>query len=249
MSDEVVVKGGGQLTVVGTGIHPGHATVEVLQAMKGASKLLYGSGESEWVKELNPTAESLAAFREPQKDRYASYEEMTECILTHVRRGENVVAAFYGDAAIACMPAVTSIRRARLEGFFARMLPGISSFNCLLADLNIDPGARPLVMACAHDYLRNPRQFSTLHHVLLWQINMANSLTNEETPAGITALVKLLSKAYGGHHEVILYHATTEPKKFRSFIRPVPVSKLESAAGHVGTLYVPPWGVRLGTSI
>jgi precorrin-6B methylase 1 len=249
MSDEPV-KGGPRLTVVGTGIHPGHATVETLEVMKAATKLFYGSDKSKWVKELRPDAESLAIFREPQKDRYTTYEEMAEHLLSAVRRGDDVAAAFYGDASIATWPAVNAIRRARLEGFPARMLPGVSSLNCLLCELGIDPGRRPLVMACAHDYLRRPQQFSTLHHLLLWQINMVGSLTNKEDPEGIAALVQALMKIYGPHHEVVLYQATPDPAKWRSFIRPVPVAKLEGAAvhHHVGTLYVPPWGARLGTS-
>jgi hypothetical protein len=112
MSDEPV-KGGPRLTVVGTGIHPGHATVETLEVMKAATKLFYGSDESKWVKELRPDAESLAIFREPQKDRYTTYEEMAEHLLSAVRRGDDVAAAFYGDASIATWPAVNAIRRAR----------------------------------------------------------------------------------------------------------------------------------------
>ena len=39
-----------------------------------------------------------------------------------------------------------AIEQARLEGFPARMEPGISSEDCLYADVGIDPGAR----GCQH---------------------------------------------------------------------------------------------------
>ena len=48
-------------------------------------------------------------------------------------------AAFYGHPGIFVYPGQEAMRRAHAEGLKARMLPGISSIDCLWCDLGIDP--------------------------------------------------------------------------------------------------------------
>ena len=62
---------------------------------------------------------------------------MVERILSYVRRGLNVCVVFYGHPGV--HPGHESIRRARMEGFSASKLPGISAEDCLFAELGIDP--------------------------------------------------------------------------------------------------------------
>jgi hypothetical protein len=87
--------------VVGTGIHEGKLTAEVLVAIREAEKLLYLSTESDWLARLNPTAESLQRLRGEDKQRREAYDDMAHEILRHVRQGLQVVVAAYGDAAAA----------------------------------------------------------------------------------------------------------------------------------------------------
>ena len=51
-------------------------------------------------------------------------------------------------------PSHESIAIARLEGFSARMLPGISAEDCLFADIGLDPGKDGCQSFEATDFLR-----------------------------------------------------------------------------------------------
>jgi hypothetical protein len=48
----------GTLTVIGTGLHSHHMTLEALAIAKGAEKLFYGGPGTAWMKDLNPRAET-----------------------------------------------------------------------------------------------------------------------------------------------------------------------------------------------
>jgi hypothetical protein len=78
---------------------------------------------------LNPDgAESLQGGN----SRRQSYVEMVEHILTHVRSGYNTCVACYGHPGVFANPTHEAVRRAKDEGFSAKMLPGISAEDCLL---------------------------------------------------------------------------------------------------------------------
>src|SRR5437773_2103233 len=82
-----------------------------------------------------------AGLSAPGKPRRETYAEMVEELLAPVRAGHNVCAAFYGHPGVFVNPGHEAIRRARAEGFPARMLPAVSALDCLVADLGIDPAA------------------------------------------------------------------------------------------------------------
>ncbi|MBX9568965.1 MAG: hypothetical protein K2X77_08725 [Candidatus Obscuribacterales bacterium] len=89
----------GSLTVVGTGIRFTQMTMESQAAIEAANKVLYLVADpltAAWIRELNPTAESLHFLYEDGKDRGITYSEMVERILEEVRKGQDVCAAFYG---------------------------------------------------------------------------------------------------------------------------------------------------------
>jgi len=238
----------GRLLVVGTGIlrEGQQASIEVLHAIKNAEKVFFGSHSSQWVKRLNPTAEDLHSSRAPGKDRRQAYTEMVERILAPVRQGQTVVACFYGCASIATWPANLAVFRAQREGYPARMLPGISSINSLFCDLNIDPGdLHGCTLVCAHNYVRNPARFDSTAHLVLWQINMIQSLDDKPNPAGVSDLTKKLAQVYGDKHIVVLYEASQEPARKATTILPIPLASLPEASITTGhTLYVPPIGTR-----
>ena len=132
----------GSLTVVGTGIKAGQITPDALSCIEHAEKVLFIVTDiitSLWIQEINTTAEDLAVFYQPADDRQIVYLKMVERILSCVREGLNVCVVAYGHPGVFAFPLHELIRRARLEGFEARMLPGVSSEDCLFADLNIDP--------------------------------------------------------------------------------------------------------------
>lgn len=238
----------GSLSVVGTGYHvAGQVTAEALALIEGAQKCFYlvaDPATAHWIESLNTTAESLKNSFAAGRVRTESYEEMVERMLAPVRQGLEVCAAFYGHPGVFVFASHESIRRARSEGFVARMLPGISAEDCLFADLGIDPAMYGCQSFEASDFLVRRRQFDPSCHLIVWQIGaigvrtyMAENGCNRE---GLRILSEVLGERYPPDHEVVVYEAAVYPVCEPSIQR-VPLAGLaEARVTAVSTLYVPP---------
>src|SRR5215510_1892109 len=131
----------GSLIVVGTGYRlAGQITPESLAYIRQADRFFYltDSITAAWLKKTNPSAESLLDCYSVGKDRMHAYRKMIARMLSPVREGLTVCTAFYGHPGVVVYPAHEAIRLARKEGHRAKMLPGISAQDCLIADLGID---------------------------------------------------------------------------------------------------------------
>ena len=109
---------------------------------------------------LNPgRAESLRGLYVDGMRRSEIYAAMAEKALCCVRQGHLTCFACYGHPGeFYANPIHHAIRRVRRRGLSSRtMLPGISTLDCLLADLEIDPAIDGLVSFDATDFLFNER--------------------------------------------------------------------------------------------
>jgi len=237
----------GSLTVVGTGMMiAGQVTQEALFVMESAEKLFYLVTDivtSRWLEQLNPSAESLYGCYADGKPREETYGEMVDRILGTVREGRRVVAAFYGHPGIFVAPSHEAIRRARLEGYSAQMLPGISSEDCLFADLGIDPGERGCQSFEATDFLLRRRIFDPTSTLILWQIGGIGVFDFHCKPLwsrkGLEVLQRELLHHYPAGHEVVIYEAVPYPTLPPKILR-VPLAKLARAEVSIrSTLHVP----------
>lgn len=191
---------------------------------------------------LNPKTASLHALYELGKGREEAYEAMTEEILRHMREGKKVCAVFYGHPGVFVAPSHEAIRRARAEGFEARMLPAVSAEDCLFADLGVDPSRFGCQSYEATDFLVHSRRINPTGAVVLWQIGTVGSVVAAEgaRPTGLEVLVERLLADYPPEHEVTVYEASPYPG-FEPLVRTVALSELRPE--HVtalSTLYVPP---------
>lgn len=236
------------LTVVGTGYNvAGQVTPETLSCLQQAERLFFlmtDPATSAWLKSLNDAAESLHDCYRVGEPGTVACERMVERILAAVREGHEVCAAFYGHPAIFIPPGLESVRRARQEGFPARMLPAISFEDCLFADLGLDPGTDGRIMYEATDFLIRPRRFDPTAGLILLQVGAIGlvDFREEETPnrAGIRLLARALAEHYPESHRVALYRAAQLPI-FEPSIDWAAVSELPEAPLSVwSTLYVPP---------
>jgi uncharacterized protein YabN with tetrapyrrole methylase and pyrophosphatase domain len=236
----------GSLTVVGTGIQLGtQLTPEARMAVKNADIVLSLVTEPVMqaaLERLNPKTRSLHEHYVLGQSRADAYEAMVVEILAHVRRGLDVCTAFYGHPGVFVAPSHEAVRRAREEGFPARMLPGISAEDCLFADLGIDPARFGCQSYEATDFLVHARRIDTTATLVLWQLGTVGSAaaSAEPRPSGLDVLVDVLLELYPPDHEVVVYEASPYPG-FDPLISRVPLSDL--AAEHVtamSTLCVPP---------
>ncbi len=237
----------GSLTVVGTGIQfIGQLTLEARAHIKQAEKVLFLVSEpltADWIRDVNPTAESLYPYYQQGKARINSYVEMIERILCEVRKGLRVCAVFYGHPGVFVYPSHEAITQARLEGYGAKMLPGISSEDCLFADLGIDPARTGCQSFEATDFLIHKRKFDTGCSLILWQIGCIGDLTFNVGPydsRGLHVLTEYLCQYYDAAHPAIIYEAAEYPI-FDPTIEHVPLAKLaETQISPISTLYIPP---------
>jgi uncharacterized protein YabN with tetrapyrrole methylase and pyrophosphatase domain len=238
----------GSLVVVGTGIRTvGHLTMEAVAWIKQADKVLYVVGDpiaEAMLKELNPAgAESLTVMYAEGKQRIETYNEMVERTLECIRAGMLTCMACYGHPGVFVYPSHESIRRARAEGYSARMLPGISSEDCLFADLGVDPGIGGCQSYEATDFLLNGRVIDPSSSVILWQIGVVGDATFKAAGYDLSAmplLVERLLAIYPASHPMYLYEAAVfhgcDP-----IIRPITAVELANGPLSAGnTLYIPP---------
>jgi uncharacterized protein YabN with tetrapyrrole methylase and pyrophosphatase domain len=238
----------GSLVVVGTGIRTvGHLTMEAVAWIKQADKVLYVVGDPVaelMLKELNPNgAESLTHMYAEGKQRIDTYNQMIARTLECVRAGMVTCMACYGHPGVFVYPSHESIRRARSEGYSARMLPGISSEDCLFADLGVDPGISGCQSYEATDFLLNGRVIDPSSSVVLWQIGVVGDATFKASGYDLSAmplLIERLLAIYPASHPMYLYEAAVfhgcDP-----IIRQITAVELSYGPLSAGyTLYIPP---------
>jgi uncharacterized protein YabN with tetrapyrrole methylase and pyrophosphatase domain len=235
----------GSLSIVGTGIRLSQLTTETRAYIETAGKLLFLVCDPvtfSWLTQVNPTAESLDIFYSESKLREKTYAEMVDRILSCVREGLEVCVALYGHPGVFAYPGHEAIRRARLEGYSARMFPGISAEDCLFADLGIDPGTNGCQSFEATDFLMSGRQFDPRTPMLLWQIAVCGYMGHRMdcSVSGLRVLVEVLLRHFDGSHEVVIYEASKYPG-LEPTIQRVPLAKVpEAKVIPSSTLYVPP---------
>jgi hypothetical protein len=238
----------GSLVIVGTGIRTtGQMTTEAVAWIKRADRVLYLVGDpvaEGMIRQLNPAgAQSLFDSYVLGKDRTDAYGTIVDRILACLRAGDLTCAAFYGHPGVFMSPAHEAIRRARAEGFEARMLPGISAEDCLFAELGVDPGIHGCQSFEATDFVLNRRSVDTSSAVVLWQIGTFGFATHQQGSYALPAMPLLIEKLehiYGPSHPMYLYDAAVLPG-CASVIRPIVAANLMTEPLSIAyTLYIPP---------
>jgi uncharacterized protein YabN with tetrapyrrole methylase and pyrophosphatase domain len=196
---------------------------------------------AEGIERLNPRARSLASCYEEGRHRREAYARMVEEMLTPVRAGRRVCAAFYGHPGVFVWPSHKAIEQARSEGFDARMLPGVSAEDCLFADLGVDPATAGCQSYEATRFLEERPVVERRAALVLWQIGVVGSANHSAEPQApaLAALVGALRGIYPDDHEVVVYEASPFPG-VAPLIRPVPLAALADAVTPASTLYVRP---------
>jgi hypothetical protein len=239
----------GVLAVIGTGIQSGrHLTREAAAWLKNADKILFCVSESltrDWILEFRPDAEDLSRFYEEGKDRRVTYEEMVQAILSPVRTGQIVCAAFYGHPGVFVSPSYDVVRRAREEGYRAFMLPGISAEACLYADLGIDPAEHGCLSYEATEWLVFGHKLDPTCAVILWQVDCVGDATyrgNKYDGRHVPVLVEALLRYFPPDHIAYLYQAAvlpiSRPKVWRVAIADLGDAMASNRSS--GTLFIPP---------
>ena len=167
-----------------------------------------------WIRKHNRSARSLASLYGPDKDRRATYEEISQEIVREVETGRSVCAAFYGHPGAFALPSRVAVKLVRERGYEARMLPAVSSADCLYADLLVDPADAGCQSFEATDFLLRHKRWDPSSHLLLWQVGLVGQVDGgrkSTSQVGLEILVKRLANEYPQDHEICLYEAANLP--------------------------------------
>lgn len=208
----------GALTVVGTGFRvAGQITVEALAAIHAAERLFFlvsDPATRDWLAGLPVPSESLYDAYSPGRHRRESYAEMRRRILAPLATGTRVCAAFYGHPGVFASVGHDAIRTARAAGLDARMLPGVSALDCLVVDLEFDPGAG-CQMFESTDFLLRRRVVDPTTALVLWQVGAIGRLDfrfdADWGGPGLGVLADVLVANYGANHPATIYEAAMLP--------------------------------------
>lgn len=197
---------------------------------------------AEWIRSVKPDARSLSELYRPGAQRGEIYAEMVELILEAVRGGAGVCAIFYGHPGVYVRPSHQAVARARAEGFPARMLPGISSEDCLFADLGVDPADRGWQSFEATDFLIRGYEPDPAAALVLWQVDAlgkADSSPGQEQGT-LEVLAERLAELYPLEHELVFYLASSYPIAEAAVVRVRLEQLAELAEAPAPTLYIAP---------
>ncbi len=236
----------GELVIIGSGIQLGrHVSCRALSELREADCVLAMTDGYcfQWLKGIRDDIRGLHEYYGKDKDRRQTYQEMDEAIMTPLREGKRVCVVFYGHPGVFADVPHETIRKARAEGFEARMEPGISAEACLYADLGMDPGRRGVQSFEATQFLVYERQLDPTALLILWQVALAGDLSCAQFAADerrLTVLRDKLLRYYAPGTEVILYEAAQLPlESFRA--DRLPLSDLPRAEyKEYTTLVIPP---------
>lgn len=235
------------LTVVGSGIKfLSHLTNEAKAYIEQSDIVLYLVNDpamKKWLQKTSRASKSLDSLYNKFPLRLDCYKAITRYILDNLLQDQHVCVVLYGHPCVFAQSGLDAVLEARQQGLTANILPGISSEDCLFADLTIDPGSCGCQSFEATDFLIYKRQFDPFSHLILWQIDIIGVLTNpdnHDNSAGMQILVTYLSKYYALEHTVILYEAAQypsfEPRIHKLFLQDLP----SAIFSRISTLYIPP---------
>lgn len=245
----------GSLMVVGSGIKcVGQITLEAKGWIEQADHVLYlvtDPATEIWIKQTNKNNTNLSLEYKAGRTSDQIAGAIVETILEKVTEGQDVCAVFYGHPGVAAGTSGEVIKRAQKAGYRAAMLPGISSVDCLMADLEVDLQVDLVEEGCqmftALDFMQRGLKLDTRCHVVFMKIATPGGRTfYSRSPDGhaFPDLVTELIRLYGQDHEVVLYQAskypTCPPLICRLNLGQQLVAEVEKDTSNALTLYIPP---------
>jgi precorrin-3B methylase len=198
-----------------------------------------------WLQGMNQDVRSLQPYYREGTSRMKTYRQMVAAILAEVQAGKRVCAVFYGHPGVFAWVPHKAIEGARSAGHGAHMEPGISSEDCLYADLGIDPGARGCQHYEASQFMLYRRCIDPSAWLILWQIGVAGDQSLKRFSTGQAhrqVLVDVLARHYPLDHPVIIYRAATLPFQPPRIERLALKALPQAEVGMADTLAIAPAG-------
>ncbi len=223
----------GRLVLASYGLNDRQMTIETLVALRECDLIYSESLDGDSRASLERTCPPIISLRDIAPD------DVTDLLISEVRKGKNVAYLTYGDPGI-LSPCERFVSRCEKEKIEYRLYPAISSLNVLLwQEKLIKSGAAGVLLSWVGAEIR-AFCIDIPALVFLFGVKPFNS-------ASVASLIVNIQRAYPSDHvvEVLSYAASTPDNPRR---RKYAVSELARAwreADNQSTLYLPAVGRRV----
>ena len=234
-----------KLIITGSGIKSlSHLTVESQAAIEQADIVLYLLNEpilAQWVDAKAKKSESLEELYFSEVLRADAYKKIVEYVLLSVGLHDNVCLLVYGHPLLLSHSVGYLLKQVDRDHVDVLVLPAISSFDCLLCDLEIDPFSGCFSID-ATELINKNKTLDNTNHLILWQIGMINNSdtdTQEESMTGLCCLQELLLHYYDANHDCVFYEASILPHIPPKITRTILATMHQVPVSRITSLYLP----------
>ncbi len=241
------------LSVLGLGLRcPEQVTRRAWSAMEQADQLFFISDHLEkqsWLARLNPNYYDLMVHYGKGKLRRDTYQEMADKVLECLQAGKDAALISYGHPLVFCDPSRLAIEQTKEQGFSLEIMPGISSIDCLLADLRVDVQNHGMQIYEGHDLLLHGLRPDPMCSQIVFQVPSLGDNAGYWKPGRfrgfIRVLAEQLAEVYGWQHPAVLYFGSNSPGQ-ANHIDSITLEQLpEAEMISEYTLWVPPLGYAM----
>lgn len=242
------------INIVGLGmVAVRQVTPEVRAILRRSREILFldhGFGVRSYLEDLCPAVTDLypIGYREDEP-RINAYDRMSAAVLSSALDHAPVTFAIYGHPNVYVYPTAQIKAAAQHLDLEVDVLPGISSLDTMLIDLDIDPGLDGLQMYEATDLLLRERPLQPDVPCLLWQVGAIESSLysqRKNLPQRFARLQQHLLRYYPEAHTMRVVHSSGH-RLVPSVVSEFTLDGLPEAlasASPVATLYIPPIATR-----
>jgi uncharacterized protein YabN with tetrapyrrole methylase and pyrophosphatase domain len=236
------------IAIVGSGINvPDQLTLEGLRMLRQASEIWTNVSESEHkVLEdaVGQAPHSLWPFFRPERERLANYEAITTHLLERAQAVERVAYLTQGHPRVLDRVATNVLEQSSRRGVTVTVVPGISSIDTILADVDYEP-ARGLQVYDATGFVARGMKIDRRAGLLLLQPGVFGTsmprLNAAAPPPDLSTLKAALAEIYDVTHPVLIVRSETATMTKR--IREVELGALDSVPAAdlaASTLWIAP---------
>lgn len=245
---------GYSIYVVGLGIQGAtQMTREVEAAIRRSREVLYvaaGPSVADALAELCPKVTDLhGRCYQDGRPRIEAYDAMSTAVIEAALDGPPVTFAVYGHPLMFVYPSQQVARASQFVGLRAKILPGISSLDCMLVDLGLDPGIQGLQIYEATELMVRRRPLQADVPCLLWQVGAVETnlfSVSSSRPERFGRIKEYLLGFYPATHRVASIYSASDPR-LDPQLKWFAIGDIEKQAAdlHQGlTMYIPPTEIR-----
>lgn len=206
------------LYIAGFGIKTiSHLTKECNELLLKSERVLYLLNEPlacEYIeKNANNTCD-LSEIYFSESDRKSVYIKITDFILKELRKYKTVGVICYGHPFFCADSFLDAAQKAKSLGHNTIIFPGISSLDCMFADLMLDPTTNGFQCYEASQLIKSNHMIEPRANLIILQVGFINVKTHphlSDSSGGFTQLSEYLSCKYPNDHYGYIYEASLYP--------------------------------------